>query len=405
MSSLPRLAVFHEDASAPVFDLVRAARDLCRIVWIVGWSEEEPALPALSRFGEVIDLSGVDANGAVDRVVDAGPDGVAVFNDSPMRLAAEVATRLGLPFHTRSTARLLTDKFEQRKALREAGVASPLFVAVPSLNPLAAVPLPAVLKPRAGAAARDTFLIEARDQFERALAMCSPGEELILEEWLPDRLQQSELAADVVSVESVLCDGAIEHLMVTGRLRYAPPFRDTGCFAPSELDSNDRRAVEELATAAAVALGMRHGMAHTEVKMTPDGPRLIEVNGRLGGVVGGLVARLGGPSLIEWAMRLALGLDVRPLPVLAPGPVSFTRFIVAPPTATRVVSIDGIHEVRELEGVDDVIVNRGVGASIDVQSGYLSHVLEIDGVAASHTDLLSLVAKIDSSVRLQFDYD
>jgi biotin carboxylase len=402
---LPRLAVLHSDSSVPVFELVKAAQDLCRIVWVVGWSSDEPPLRVLSRFGDVVDLSGMDTDQALDHVVDVRPDGVVVFNDPPIRFAAEIAKRLGLPFHTPSTAQLLTDKIQQRAALDRAGVASPVFIAVPSPNPLGAVPLPAVLKPRVSAGGRDTFLIETADQFARALSKCPPNEELILEQWLPDRLHQSELAADVVSVESVVRDGVVDHIMVTGRFRYSPPFRDTGGFAPSDLDAGDRGAVEELATAAAAALGVRDGILHTEIKTTPDGPRVVEVNGRLGGPVSGLVTRLGGPSLTEWAMRLALGLDVGPLPAFNTGAVSFARFIVSPPTATRVTTIDGLREVRELEGVDEVRVNLNPGETIDLQRGYLSHVLQVNGTAPSHAELISLVSKIDSSLQLRFDYD
>ncbi len=404
MSELPRLAIFHDDSSAPIFELVNAASDLCRVVWVVGWSGEEPALRALARFGDVVDLTGLDWDEAIDRVASAHPDGVVVFNDPPIRLAAEVAERLGLPFHSPSTALLLTDKLEQRVALLRAGVGTPVFVAVPSPDPLSAVPLPAVLKPRAGAAARDTFLIETDDEFDRALAMCPPDGELILEQWWPDRLHQSDLAADVLSVESVVRDGVVEHFMTCGRFRFDPPFRDTGGFAPCDLDDEDRVAAEELATAAAVALEVRHGILHTEVKVTPDGPRIVEVNGRLGGPISGLVTRLGLPSATGWAMRLALRLDIGPIPPLTTSSVSFARFILAPPNAIRVASIDGVGAVRELEGVDDVRVNRGVGDAVDVRSGYLSHVLQVNGIATSHAQLLSLVENIDSSLRLVFDH-
>jgi hypothetical protein len=90
----------------------------------------------------------------------------------------------------------------------------------------------------------------------------------------------------LVSVESIVREGVIEHFMVTGRFPFAPPFRETGLFLPSDLGLAERDSVTSLATAAAAAMKVRHGFLHTEIKMTPAGPRIVQVNGRLGVSVG-----------------------------------------------------------------------------------------------------------------------
>ena len=111
-SQLPRLAIFYDEASAPVFELVAAARDLCRILWLVGWSRHQPGRRMLSRFGEVMDFDGKSSTEIVDQVVASAPDGVIVFSDSPLLLAAEAACRLGLAFHSPTTSRA----FDARRA-------------------------------------------------------------------------------------------------------------------------------------------------------------------------------------------------------------------------------------------------------------------------------------------------
>ena len=199
----------------------------------------------------------------------------------------------------------------------------------------AKVPFPAVLKPRGGAGSRDTFFVESPQQMAKALEDCDPNKEFILEEWLPDRAAQEDLDADLVSVESIVRDGAIEHFMVAGRFSFAPPFRATGTFLPSSLKPSDRDGVLASARAAIEALGIRHGIIDTEIKRTPAGPRIIEVNGRMGGHRSAMVSRVGGPSLFVWAMRLALGQDIGPIHALPESPIAFFRMIVAPPAATR----------------------------------------------------------------------
>jgi biotin carboxylase len=402
MTEALRLAVFDDTTSISVLPFFEITRAYCTIVWVIGWAEKKHPTRMLSRFGEVADVTGMDEADAVEHLAGLGLDGVVVFNDPPIRLAAAVADRVGLPFHTPHTARLLTDKMEQRAALRDAGLPVPAFAAIHRGQVAAGVPFPAVLKPRAGAGSRDTFKVTSAEQVAEALAECDQDEEFILEEWLPDRTSEQTLSADIVSVESVVRDGVIEHFMVTGRFPFAPPFRETGNFMPSDFNRADKDAVAELAGLAIEAMGVRHGILHTEIKVTPDGPRIVEVNGRLGG--GGvpqLMDRIGGPSLRTWAVRLALGDDIGPIPVLPESPIAFHRWIVAPQEATSVESIEGLDEVRALPGVASAVVNKPAGSALDYKEGSpTGHVVKLEGLVSSHRELLELDQKIWSTLHM-----
>jgi biotin carboxylase len=405
MDERPRLAVFHDATSISILQAVEVAHDWCRIAWVVGWSRDKPPLRLLSRFGEVLDVTGMNEAQAVEHLTAHALDGVIVFTDGPIRLAAAVAEKLDLPFHSVHSARLLTDKVAQRKALEDAGLPVPAFAAVRPGDFEANVPFPAVLKPREGAGGRDTFKIESSDQLADALAKCDPDEEFILEEWLPDRAPHGP-SADLVSVESIVREGTIEHIAVTGRFPFAPPFRETGLFLPSDLGPADKAAVTALAGAAAEAMQVRQGFLHTEIKMTPDGPRIVEVNGRLGGGISGMIARTGGPSLLVLAVRLALGQDIGPLPVLTDSQIAFYYFIVSPLLATQVESVEGSSELSTLPGIDEVRLNRQPGDAVDSrESTHQGHVIRIDGMVGSHSELFDLVErKIPSTVHLTWKF-
>jgi ATP-grasp domain len=401
MTAPPRLAVFCDQTSISILPFFATAREHCRIVWVVGWSPNTPPLRMLSRFGEVVDLTGLQDDEVVEHLVRLQPDGVLVFNDAPIRLAAAVADRLGLPFHSPHSARLLTDKMAQRAALRNAGLAVPAFAAIRPGEAATGVPFPAVLKPRAGAGSRDTFKVTSAEQVAAALVQCDQNEEFILEEWLPDLNGDHGLSSDLVSVESVARNGAIEHIMVSGRFPFAPPFRETGTIMPSDFTRADKEAVTALAGLAIEAMEVRHGLLHTEVKMTPDGPRIIEINGRLGGRINELMERIDGPSMYAWAVRLAVGEDIGPVPVLPESPVAFFRWIVAPEFAAAVESIEGLDQVRALAGVTEVLVSRPPGSAVDAREGSpMGHVMKISGLVASHRELLALDQKIESSLQL-----
>jgi biotin carboxylase len=401
MTEKPRLAIFHDEMSVSILQAFEAAHDWCRITWVVGWSADKPPLRLLSRFGDVLDVTGMDEAQALDVLTDHEFDGVIAFTDAPIRLAAAVAEKLKLPFHTAHSARLLTDKVAQRTALRDAGLPVPAFTAVRQGDVETSVSYPAVLKPREGAGGRNTFKIENSVELAEALAKCDPNEEFILEELLPDRASHGP-SADLVSVESMVRKGTVEHIAVTGRFPFAPPFRETGLFLPSDLGSADIAAVTTLADAAIDAMQVHHGFLHTEIKMTPDGPRIVEVNGRLGGGVSGMIARLGGPSLLVWAVRLALGQDVGPVPIVTGSAVAFYYFIVSPLSAVQVATISGLEELGTLSGIDEVRLNRPPGAAVDSrESSHQGHVIRIDGVVRSHADLFDLIhRRVPSTVQL-----
>jgi hypothetical protein len=208
-----------------------------------------------------------------------------------------------------------------------------------------------------------------------------------------------------VSIESVARNGDIHHVTVTGRFPFIEPFRETGSFLPSNVSTVERRSIEALASAAVEALGIRDGIVHSEVKMTPSGPWIVEVNGRLGGGISNLMSRVGGPPLVRWALRLALGLEVGDIPVVSAPPIAFFRWIVSPIDATVVSRVEGMDAARNLEGVDDAILNRAVGDHVDSrESPFLNHVVRIDGMVDTYSDLEILVnERVPSVLHVAWD--
>jgi biotin carboxylase len=394
-ATLSRVAVFLDSTSVSVMKVHEAAQDVCQLVWVIGWSPSFPPIRMLSKLGEVADVSSLSAEQSVERIAELHVEGVVVFNDDPIRLAAAVANRLGLIFHTPETAILLTDKLAQRQALQEAGVPVPRFVQVGLRGIEGEMTFPAVLKPRSGAGSRDTYRVNSESEVTQILKTCSPNEEFILEEYIPDRPAASPIAADVVSVESVVRGGAIEHVALTGRFPFAEPFRETGSFLPSDVAISERSAVYAVASASIEALGVCDGIIHTEVKLTPLGPRIVEVNGRLGGGIDAMMTRAGGPPLCEWALRLALGEEVGSIPAGEITSVAFFKFIVGPVGATSLESIEGLDALRHLEGVEEIRVNRRPGEPVDSrESSFHSYAVRIDGLADSHKRLDVLINEL-----------
>jgi biotin carboxylase len=395
----PLVAVGYGPRCVPIMQLTEAAADVCELLWMIDGSlpEMRQMTELLNRFGPVVDIAGMRTDQILDELSPPyTPDGIVTYLDEGMTKYAQVAEVLGLPFHSFETSVALTDKAAQRKALKIAGLEVPkCFVISPSQSDeeiaaiAGAVGWPAVLKPRAAQGSRYTFFVKDGRELESFLQVLGAHRpDMVLEEYLhDDSTRTSEPFANYVSVESVVAQSVISHLALTGRFPLAENFRETGFFIPAALNDADQESALALATSAIEALGVTTGCLHTEIKFTPDGPRVIEVNGRVGGGVPEMLHRAAGLPLIELTLRLALG-----EPIQFSGPATTERvgyrfFLQPPPLSATVTAISGLDVVSDHPGVDTITVHQGPGSVLDWKDGSRNHILAVVGSARDYDDL------------------
>jgi len=226
---------------------------------------------------------------------------------------------------------------------------------------------------------------------------------MVLEDYIPDDPARADGPyAAYVSVETVVADGIVSHLAVTGRFPLAENFRETGFFIPAALEDAERTAVLSLATAAIEALDVTTGCLHTEIKLTAAGPRIIEVNGRVGGGVPEMLERAAGVGLLALTLRIALGEAVR-----IDGPVPTTRigyrfFLQPPAISATVATIEGINTVSDHPTVDTVSVHRGPGADLDWRDGTRTHLMAVVGSAADYEELAAVDRLLHQEVTVTY---
>jgi biotin carboxylase len=181
----------------------------------------------------------------------------------------------------------------------------------------------------------------------------------------------------------------------------AEPFRETSAFIPSELSTHDQVAVMEMATRAVQAMKVSIGCVHTEIKLTPDGPRVIEVNGRIGGHVPYTLSTSTGIEILPLAMRIALGemIVFGTLPECSK--LGYVLHYYAPLNVRRITSVSGLESLREHSGVDEVILNRGPGRTVDWHEGSFGHVFSVSGAVPDHDELRELLRTIADTVRIE----
>jgi len=389
--------------SHPPFQVAEAAAGLCRLLWLIDQSLPENAVTSrlLKKFGPVVDVAGLSPGEVASSLRPHAPDGVLALRDEDIVLLALVAADLGLEYLSPAVAGRLFDKLQQREALRRAGLPTPLCWEVPAERTPAAVEAlaravkyPAVLKPRRASGSRYAMAVADAGDLARSVALLPPeagGETgMFVEQYLPGRSGGNGRFADFLSVESLVSAGDISHVALNGRFPLAEPFRETGTFIPAELPQSAHSAVLEVATAALRAIGANTGAFHTEIKLTPRGPRVIEVNGRIGGGVPEMLLDASGVPLFELAMRIAIGEVVHidgPVPC---SKVGWRLMLQLPKSARRVVSVEGLDRLARLGGVSSVLLNRAPGDPVDWRVGTGHYVFEATGVCDDHDALVEI---------------
>jgi biotin carboxylase len=412
-----KVAVVYDRHSLTPLEVAEAARPVCDLIWVLDLADPllAPLLPLFRRLGSVLDATGLSDAEVVAELAPQPPDGVITFAERQMPLAATIAEAFALRFHSPATARLLQNKYLQRVALATAGIPGPRFWPVAATADVvtrrelaATLRYPVVLKPQKGTGSRHTSLVSDSADLLRLLeAADTRAVDMLIEELLAEAHPREEQRfGETVMVDSLVADGHTIHFALTGHFIPAPPFRGAGSFIPGELDRAQTAAVLEATEAALAALDIETGFTNTDLILTPDGPRVLEVNGRIGGEVHALLDMAGGSApLLREAMEFAAGaLDVA---ITTPNTerVAFCANYHAPMDAHRLASLSGLDAVSKLPGVTNVVRYRHPGDAVDWRDGTMSRIFTVYGVTRDHDELHALHAQIDRCVHAEYELD
>lgn len=346
----------------PIFQIpvVKKAKEMGYEVGIVDINHKAPAIAYADRafFASLRDYD------AVLRAAEAfAPDGIVIGAcDTSVRVGAYVCKQLNLPGHTEDIALKATDKYQMLQAFELAGVAHPSFQMVKNdcihdftLN----IPLPAISKPTDSAGGRGINLIENEDMLRDAVASSSRAGisgDVLIEEFMN---------GPEVSVEILVVDGVAHVLQITDKITSgAPHFYEIGHSQPSALPDALKEQIKDLARRAALAIGLSNSPAHAEIKITNDGPKMVEIGARLGGgcITSYLLnTSVTGINMCEAAIRIALGAKPDLSKYHDSGTAVAVRFISAENGTLR--SIKGLKLAEQMENVIDVEMMAKVGDS------------------------------------------
>lgn len=279
-------------------------------------------------------------------------DGVLTTCDYYLPAVALVAEELGLPGAPADVLHTATRKHLVRRALAAGGVPDVPFAVASTWDDArkaaASLGYPLVVKPvdmNSG-----TGVCKVVDEAGLAVAFAeATGPECNTRDQPLERLALLERVVEgpEYSVESVTRDGITRVLGITAKSVAEPGveagsgFVESGHLFPAPLAPDERETIERHVVAVLDAVGLTHGISHTEVRLTAVGPRLIELNPRQGGgYIFELVRLVTGFNPLQVLVDLALGSEPVPGPAVA---ASAAVTFLLPPS-------DGV--VREVRGAE-----------------------------------------------------
>ena len=344
-------------------------------------SEDEAAVERLARSERV---AGIVSPGA----------------DWPVGVAARIAERMGLPHPIDAqTASLATTKTRQRERFAAAGVEQPRV-----FGPGETPSIPCVVKAPDRQGQRGLTLVRDRDELASAV------EAAIAESRSGSYLAEELVDGPEVTVNAFSIDGDFVPLTVTDRLTANPPAFGVA-LAHVWPSLNDAGAAAEAARRAAEALGIRNGPTYTQVRLGPDGPRVIELAARLGGGHDAeLVEAVTGHDLNGLAISVALGEKPSCSPVTgqaralcAPAASAVVSFLVPPEGVLRVVH--NVDVAEAVEGIRWVRVYRRPGWRFGPLQRGADRAGAILAVGDDRADALGRARRAAETVRFEIHAD
>jgi biotin carboxylase len=304
---------------------------------------------------------------------------IVALGDCTPPTAARAAAVLELPYHPPETSDICRNKHRSRLRLAECGLRVPRFARFPiEADPSSilkqhhpAIALPCVLKPMALSASRGVIRADTAQEFISAFKrirslLRSPDIQVARQE-TSNYLQIEEyIEGPEIAVEGVVERGRLKVLAIFDKPDplVGPFFEESIYVTPSRLALGTQAAVVETLRRAVEALGLYHGPLHAELRISDEGPWILEVAARC---IGGLCSRAlrfrvpykdEAISLEELILRLALGENIGE--IQRENAASGVMMIPVP-GAGILQRVEGTDDARRTPGIEEIIITARPG--------------------------------------------
>lgn len=323
--------------------------------------------PGFAHCDEVVYLDSKDIAGHVQYATlnakRLNIKGAFAGSDVAMTVAG-VTDALGLPGISMEVARRSNNKSAMKERWLRDKIPTPFGAEVQTLSEalqiLKSIGYPAIVKAVDNAASRGSMKIDSESQLSLALEQAKAASRTgtaIIEEYVIGPEQ---------SVETIVWNGHHYHVgMADRKFGFHPYHVETAHIDPSSLPSTTQALIYDVVDAAAESLGIDFGPAKADMILTPKGPMILEMPARLsGGFHSQYTTPLStGQDPIRAVMEISMG---RPLDEDLIKPKRHRTAVCAGifPPPGLITGITGLDEAKNLRGIEQIILTRGVGEEV-----------------------------------------
>lgn len=335
--------------------LIKRAKKKGYYIGVIDINEDAPG----RKFADVSYIASLkDKNMVLEIANQFKPDGITVgMIDIAVPTCAYVASKLNLPGMDELTALCATNKFEMIKAFEAKNVPHPWFfyVSKENIKDKINISFPAIVKPTDMAGSRGIFLVNNEIELKVAMIESSNSSDtgnILIEEYLD---------GPEVSVELIVKDSIPYVIQITDKTTSgAPHFAEIGHLQPSQLPKETLENISKVACDAAIAIGLKNSLGHAEIKVTPQGPKMVEIGARAGGdgIAEQLIELSTGISFSEVAIQIAMGEEIK-FSNKVINKSSCIRFILTQKGILQ--SIENVEKAKKVTNVEEINITGVIG--------------------------------------------
>lgn len=351
----------------------------------------DPKAAGIQYADEYLNVSTIDKKAVLEAAIKYSPDYIITStSDMPVRTVAWVNEQLGkengISYEDSIAA---TDKSQMRLRMQQCNVPIPQFYIVRSydefIDSVSKMPNKFIVKPADNAASRGVYLVnkiktpdykkiyDFSKQYSRSGVV----------------LTEEFMTGPEVSVESLTINGETHIIAITDKIVTDEPFFvELGHTEPSRLSDNVQNDIKNVAVKAIEAIGIKNGPSHTEIKVTPDGAKLVEIAARLGGdfITSKLVPLSTGVDMTRSSLNIAIGEEPSVVSEFSNG--AAIRFIYG--SNGILERIEGVENAKSIPGVAEVKIYKKNGEAVSElrnSSDRLGHIIAVGKNADEASDI------------------
>lgn len=289
-------------------------------------------------------------------------NGILASVDAGVRSTAYVSTKMNLPGISEEAAFMGTNKTAMRLRLKERGVPVPEFYIVKSKDAYTEALLNfenrCVVKAADSSGSRGIYMLKDlknAEEIDFAYDYCigfSGTGQLLIEECM-EGLE--------ICVETLNSSGICHPIQITDQMHKEPPyFTDCGYSQPSILNRDMQEEIYKIAINANMAVENYQGSSCTEMIVTSEGPKVVEIGVRLAGdfMTTRMVPLSTGVDMPGNVVKIALGEPIDVTPSFNKG--SCVRYFMRERVG-KIKNIIGLDRAKKVEGIQEVGILKGIG--------------------------------------------